>query len=100
MKSRLMWCLVGVNVALAITLIAPRLSENSAMAQRTERPSDYLMVPGEVGGADRGVVYIVDTSNGMMSAVAFEDSSGRIEVMPPTDLARVFEEGQAGGRKR
>ena len=100
MKSRLIWCLVGVNIALAITLIAPRLRENSAMAQqRIDRPADYLMIPGEVGGADRGVVYIVDSSNGMMSAVAFEDSSGKIEVMPPTDLVRVFQDGQAGGRR-
>lgn len=97
MKTRLIWCLVGVNIALAIAFVVPHLRSNTAIAQ-IQRPSDYLMVPGEVGGVDRGVIYLIDTSNGMMSAVAFEDSSGRIEVMPPTDLARVFEEG--GNRRR
>ncbi|HEX2970766.1 MAG TPA: hypothetical protein VHP11_00435 [Tepidisphaeraceae bacterium] len=96
MKSRLIWCLVGVNIALAITFIVPRLHEKTALAQ-IERPADYMMLPGDIGGADRGVVYIVDATNGMMSAVAFENSSGRLEVMPPTDLVRVFQEGAGMG---
>ena len=101
MKNRILWCLASINLALAAAFILPRLGVNSAVAQgRVERPSDYLLLPGEVSGADRGIVYIIDTSNGQMSAVAFEDSSGRIEVMPPTDLTRIFEEGVGNATPR
>ena len=99
MKTRLIWCLIGVNIALAVTLLPSLLREKTAVA-KIPRPSDYLMIPGQITGADRGVVYIIDTTQGMMSAVAFEDSSGRIEVMPPTDLVRVFEEGVPAGTRR
>lgn len=93
MKTRLLWCLIGINVALAIAVILPRISGNMAMAQRVERPSDYLLIPGEISGADRGVVFVLDTSNGMMSAFAYQDSTARLEVMPASDLVRIFEEG-------
>lgn len=93
MKSKLLWCLVGVNAALLITYVMPRVHENTAVAQRVERPADYVIIPGQISGADRGVVYIVDSSNGMLSAMAYDNSSGAIEVMPPTDLTRTFEEG-------
>ncbi len=95
MKTRILWCLVGINIALAIMVLLPRVRDNTAIAQRIDRPADYLLIPGEVSGADRGVVFIVDSSNGAMSAITFEDSTGRLEVMPPSDLNRIFEEGVA-----
>lgn len=93
MRSMVLWCLLGVNIALVALFVLPRVRDNSALAQGVNRPADYLLIPGTVSGIDRGVVYIVDTTNGMMSAVAYEDSSGTIEVMPPTDLTRTFQEG-------
>lgn len=93
MKSKVLWCLAGANIALGLMYVMPHLQQNAAAAQRVERPSDYVMIPGSISGSDRGVVYIIDTSNGMMSAVAYDDSSGTIEVMAPTDLIRTFEEG-------
>lgn len=93
MKTKLFWCLLGVNLALAGTYLAKWTSANTAVAQAADGAPAYLMFPGEVAGADRGVVYVLDTSNGMLSAMSFGDASGRIDIMSPTDLARVFEEG-------
>src|SRR5512133_1546000 len=94
MKSRIIWCLIGINIALVATFVFPRIRSNTALAQRAERPADYLLIPGTVIGVDRGVVYVIDSSNGQMSALAYDDTSGRLVVMQPTDLQRVFEEGQ------
>lgn len=97
MKSRILWCLVGINIALLAVFAFPRIKSNTAMAQRVERPADYLLIPGTIMGVDRGVVYVVDSSNGQMSAMAYDEPSGRLVVMQPTDLLRVFEEGQDTG---
>lgn len=94
MKSRIIWCLVGINIALIAVFVFPRIKPNTALAQRAERPADYLLIPGTVVGVDRGVVYVIDSSNGQMSALAYDDASSRLVVMQPTDLQRVFEEGQ------
>ena len=94
MKSKIIWCLAGMNVALALSLVLPYVRENSVLAQqRVSRPADYMLIPGDISGNDAGVVYIIDESNSVMSAMAFQDSANRIEVLPPIDLLRVFEEG-------
>lgn len=100
MLTKLFWCLLGVNVAFLALYLAPRMRDNSAIAQRIDRPSDYIIIPGQVSGSDRGVVYILDSSNGMLSAMAYDDVGGSIEVMPPTDLARTFQEGPLNLNRR
>src|SRR5262245_40764319 len=96
MKRRILWSLIALNLLLAITLAA-RLSPgggNAAVAQaQVRRPSDYIMIPGEVTGGASAVVYIIDTSNGMLGAMAYDDSQKALNAMPPLDLARVFETG-------
>ena len=94
MKSRIIWCLIGINIALLAMFVLPRIKPNTAVAQRAERPSDYLLIPGAILGRDNGIVYIIDSSNGLMSAMVFDDASGRLQVMPPKDLLRTFEMGQ------
>jgi hypothetical protein len=91
MKSKILWALVGLNLGLALLLVLPR--ENPAMAQRVVRPADYLLVPGEISGSAAGVVYILDTSNGLLGAMAYNDSKGVLDVMPSIDLIRMFEGG-------
>lgn len=93
MKSKLLWCLVGVNLALAGSYLARWAGPSTALAQNVARPPEYLLLPGEVSGADRGVIYVLDTTNGMLGAMSYSDTSGRIDIMTPTDLTRVFEEG-------
>jgi hypothetical protein len=91
MKNRLLWALVGLNVLLLITLVGRFSSESQAVAQAARRPSDYIMIPGEVSGGSGAVVYIIDTSAGMLGAGTFDSSSNTIHTMPPIDLSRVFE---------
>lgn len=94
MKSRITWCLIGINIALLAMFVLPRLKANTAVAQSGLRPADYILIPGAVSGVERGVVYVIDSSNGQMSALSFNDATGKIDVMVPKDLQRIFEEGQ------
>ena len=93
MKNRILWALAGLNVLLLLTLGGRFISDNRAMAQAARRPSDYIMIPGEVTGGAGAVVYIIDTSNGLLGAGAFDSSANAINTMPPIDLSRVFETG-------
>ena len=94
MKNRILWGLAGLNVLLVITLAGRFSGDNEALAQaQNRRPADYVMIPGEVTGGSSAVVYLIDTSNGMLGAATYDDSSKTIHTMPPIDLARVFETG-------
>lgn len=93
MKSRLLWALLGLNVALALMFVFGAVKENQAVAQRVVRPADYVLIPGEISGGAAGVVYIIDSSNGMLGAMAYDDANRRLDVMPALDLARVFQAG-------
>jgi hypothetical protein len=94
MRRRVFWTLIAFNLLLLITLVA-RLTPgggNTAVAQ-VRRPADYIMIPGEVSGGTTMVVYVIDTSNGMLGAMAYDDSAKALNTMPPLDLSRVFEIG-------
>ncbi len=101
MKTAILWTLAGLNVVLLVVLTGKFMGENEAVAQ-IGRPSEYLMIPGEVVGGTSGVVYIVDSSNSQLTAMAFDDTQrdGRLNSMAPIDLKRVFEAGARGGNRR
>ena len=96
MKKRILWALAALNVLLVMTLAARLSSENTAMAQGVKRPSDYVMIPGEVSGGSSAVVYIIDTGSGQLGAMTYDDSQKQLNTMPPIDLARVFDGGGGG----
>jgi len=87
MRSKTISALVLLNVALLATLLFPNLLTRTAKAQ-IARPSDYLMVSGEVTGGVSGVVFAVDTRNKWLSAFTFDGH--KLEAMPPIDLNRIF----------
>ena len=92
MKSKILWALAGLNLGLALMLVFGSVAENQAMAQpRVMRPADYILVPGDIPGADAGVVYIIDSSNGMLGAMAYNDSKDILDIMPPVNITRLFE---------
>jgi hypothetical protein len=95
-KSRIIWGLVWVNVALLLAL-ALKLTSPGAMAQ-VARPGNYLMIPGEVVGGSFAVVYIVDTGQGRLTALSYDDTAGRITTMPPLDLNQLFQAAAGGGQ--
>ena len=88
-KTRIMWGLVWLNVLLLVGL-AFKLTSPAAQGQ-IRRPSDYTMIPGEISGGNSAVVYIIDTQQGRMSAVSFDDSSNRLSNMPWIDLNTQFQ---------
>jgi hypothetical protein len=95
MRKRILWFLAGLNVLLVMTLAArmSSSSENTAIAQ-VSRPADYIMIPGEVSGGSGAVVYMIDTTNGLLGAMTYDDSQKKLNAMQPIDLKRVFEGGQ------
>jgi hypothetical protein len=91
MKTAVLWGLAALNVALVVAVVNRYVSPVYAQAAR---PSDYLMVPGQVTGITTGVVFIVDTNKGELSGMTYNDSTNTLEPMPKIDLVRVFKEGQ------
>jgi hypothetical protein len=92
MRNRILWALAGLNVLLVMTLAGRLTSDNTAQAQ-AKRPSDYIMIPGEVGGGASAVVYMIDTSNNVLGAMTYDDPQKTLHTMPPIDLGRVFDGG-------
>lgn len=93
MKSTLLWALVVLNVILLWSFIGRVTHDNSALAQPAmRRMGDYLTISGEVEGGPSGLVYVIDTSNELLGAMAYDDSRSQIDVMPVIDLKRVFEQ--------
>ncbi len=101
-KSLAFWSLVGSNALLAMTFLSRFTHDNSAIAKAQEamprRTGDYLMIPGEVTGGSSGVVYIVDTTNGLLSAISYDENTHRLVSMPKVDMLTVF--SQAAGQQQ
>lgn len=99
MKTTVLWALVVINALLLASLIGRFANGNAAMAQPARaaaRPGDYLMIPGDVVGTSAGLVFIVDMTNGRLSAMTFDESRRRIDSMQSIDLARVFQQAAGG----
>jgi hypothetical protein len=95
MKSTLLWALAILNAVLLATFIGRVTPHNMATAaepMQNRRMGDYLTLSGEVEGGPGGVVYVLDTSNDLLGAMAYDDSRNTIDVMPVIDLKRVFEQ--------
>jgi hypothetical protein len=101
MKDNAIKLLVLLNVALLASFVGGRFltsspDPNAAFAQN-RRPGDYLMIPGEVTGGSTSVVYVIDTTNGWLGAMAYDDTVRRLETMPgKIDLATVFTQHGGG----
>ena len=95
MKSCLLWAVIVLNAVLLATFIgrvAPHNTATAAEPAQMRRMGDYITLSGEVEGGPSGVVYILDTSNDLLGAIAYDDSRNTIDVMPVMDLKRVFEQ--------
>ena len=56
---------------------------------------NVLAVPGNLPGANNGVVFLLDTTNRILSAVSFDQPTGKVAAMPPLDVQRILD--NAGG---
>lgn len=98
MRSKTILALVLLNVLLLASLCFHNVFTRTASAQvggNNPRPSQYLMISGEAQGINSGLLYIVDTRNGLLVARTFDGQ--RIVDMPPIDLTRIFR--LAGNRR-
>lgn len=89
MKSTIAWSLAGLNLLLAAILIARVMPETTAHAQ-VRRPSDYIMIPGAAQGVPNTVIYVVDTTNGGLSCMVYDENRKRVDTLPSIDLNRFF----------
>jgi len=99
MKSTMLWSLVVVNAVLLAALLGRAMRDNAALAQQppvNRRPGDYILIPGEVTGGSSSVVYILDTTNGLLGGMSYNDSTHRIETMTPIPVGRNFDNTPGG----
>jgi hypothetical protein len=89
MKSTVLWTLLGLNAVLLFLFAGQFNHVNTAQAQ-LHRPADYLLIPGEVNGGSTALVYIIDSTNGRLGAMAYDESTRLLQTMPPIDLNRIY----------
>ena len=95
MKRTIFWALVAINVLLLAALVAPYMRSNSALAQRAGggRRPELMMIPAQpVGGGSSDIVYLVDTANRRLGAIALNSRGNGLDSLAPQPLDRVFEE--------
>ena len=99
MKRTVFWTLVAINVFLLAALVAPYVQPNAAMAQRpgAGRRPQLMMIPASpIGGGNSDIVYLVDTANRRLGAIALNSRGTGLDSLAPQDLNRVFEEREVG----
>jgi hypothetical protein len=96
MKRTVFWGLLALNVILLAALLAPYMKGNDALAQPRGgaggRRPELLMIPGEVTGQASHVVYLVDTANRRLGAIALNQRGNGLDSLAPQDLDRIFED--------
>ena len=66
MKNKVIWALGALNLLLLLSLLTSLTAPAQAQAGR---PSDYLMIPGEIIGGNNAIIWVIDSRNGQLSAV-------------------------------
>ena len=90
MRNKVIWALAVLNIALLGMLIGRFTSDNAAVAQANRRPSDVIMIPGELPSGSNAILYLVDVGNHQLSAMAYSGQTVDF-LSPPVDLDRLFE---------
>jgi len=102
MKTTILWGLVLLNVLLLAAFVGRISGSDAVLAQARSRPADYLLIPAaiqEEGSSD--VVYMLDSTNGVLGGMVYDDARRELNTMLPINLDRVFEVGAGvttGGR--
>ncbi len=91
MKNRILWALVGLNAMLLVPLALRAMHPAPAMAAVGRARSDYLIIPANVPGGSSEVMYVVDTSNGLLGAINYNESNQNLDAMPTIDLLKLLE---------
>jgi hypothetical protein len=91
-RSKILWLLAVLNAVLVAALCWKLGGDNPAYAAGAGR-GDYIMVPGRLPGFNNGIIYMVDTRNGMLSAFVFDHNKNDFNIWEPINLTRLFENG-------
>ena len=95
-RSKVLWGLVGLNVFLVIVLsLKLGVAERPAHANMLAG-GDYIMAPARVTGFNNGVIFLLDTNDGILSAFSYDNNRRELNAMDPIPLERLFQTG--GGR--
>ena len=101
-KSVALWALVILNVALVLVLVNRHTPENRAQAAAGGvAASEVLAVPGSLPGFSNGVVFMIDSRTGQLSAISYDGPSGKMTspLNRPIDItALVNRAGPVRGR--
>ena len=106
MKSTMLWALVALNVLLAFSFLSRLMPSNTATAAQNNnparRPGEYVMIPGEVTGGSAGVVYILDTTNGFLTAATYDQATGggKLVSQSQINVTEIFARGSGQNQPR
>lgn len=89
MKSTVFWALLGLNAVL-LFIYAGQFNHLGKAEAQFRRPADYLLIPGAISTGSTSLVYIIDSTNGKLGAMAYDDSSHTLQTMPAIDLNRIY----------
>ena len=91
-KSTVLAILLALNICLVGAIIYRHTPENKAQAAIGGRVGDVLAVPGNLPGYSDGVVFLLDTSNKVFTAISVDtgNRAGVIQSMPPLDIDRLL----------
>jgi hypothetical protein len=89
MKSSVLWALVGLNAVLLFMFTGQFNHVKTAEAQ-IRRPADYLLIPGSLSTGGQSVVYIIDSTNGQLGGMAYNDGSHTLDTMPSINLTALY----------
>jgi len=95
--SKLLWGLAFLNAVLVMVLMWKVGGENTAVAQVRGR-SDIIIIPTDMPGATNGVMFMLDTQNGILGAVFYDQNQRALNVTQPIDVGRLFAGPGAVGR--
>jgi hypothetical protein len=93
MRRKILWALAGANIVLGTMCLMHLFRAEPAVAQ-ARRPSEYVMIPADIPGGRTGIVYVVDMTNGALSAMAYDDAKRELNFMRPMNLDAAFAAGQ------
>jgi hypothetical protein len=83
--------LAFLNAILVMVLIWTITPDNPAVAQAPARGrGEFLMIPADVPNAPNGIMFVLDTRNGLLGAFVYDSNQRALNVMQPIDLARLF----------
>ena len=90
--SFLLAALAVLNAALLASLLGRFVPDNTAAAAQAA-PSEYIMMPSRPLGLNQDILYVVDTRNGNMTVVGYNQNGaagGSMEFLPPIPLSQLF----------